>query len=139
MYNEKVMKHFRNPQYVGEIPDADAIGKVGNPTCGDIMEIYIKVKEDIITDIKVKTFGCVAALSTSDVVCELAKGKTIEEAEKITKEDVIKELGELPPQKIHCSVLAQEALKDAIKNYREKNKWMFTPHPQEENSIKMSF
>jgi len=122
MYNEKVMKHFRNPQYVGEIPDADAIGKVGNPTCGDIMEIYIKVKEDIITDIKVKTFGCVAALSTSDVVCELAKGKTIEEAEKITKEDVIKELGELPPQKIHCSVLAQEALKDAIKNYREKNK-----------------
>jgi len=122
MYNEKVMKHFRNPQYVGEIPDADAIGKVGNPTCGDIMEIYIKVKDNIITDIKVKTFGCVAALSTSDVVCELAKGKTIEEAEKISKDDVIKELGELPKEKIHCSVLAQEALKDAIEKYREKNK-----------------
>jgi nitrogen fixation NifU-like protein len=120
MYNEKVMKHFRAPQYVGEIKDADAIGKVGNPQCGDIMQIYIKVKDNKIEDIKVKTFGCVAALSTSDVVCDLAIGKTLEVAEKITKDDVIKELGELPPQKVHCSVLAQEALKDAIDNYRKK-------------------
>ena len=120
MYNEKVMKHFRAPQYVGEIKDADAIGKVGNPQCGDIMQIYIKVKDNKIEDIKVKTFGCVASLSTSDVVCDLAIGKTLEVAEKITKDDVIKELGELPPQKVHCSVLAQEALKDAIDNYRKK-------------------
>jgi len=122
MYTKKVLEHFRNPKYVGEIKDADAIGKVGNPVCGDVMHIYIKVKDNIIVDIKVKTFGCVAALSTSDVVCELAKGKTLEQAEKITKEDVLKELDELPKEKIHCSILAQDALKDAIKNYRNKQK-----------------
>ena len=120
MYNEKVMEHFKHPQYVGGIKDADAIGKVGNVNCGDVMWIYIKVKDDKLSDIKVKTFGCVAAISTSDVVCHLAKGKTLEEAEKITKDDVIKELGELPGEKIHCSVLAQDALKDAIKRYKEK-------------------
>ena len=121
MYNDKVMKHFRNPKYVGEVENADAKGKVGNPTCGDIMEVSLKIENNVIKDIKVKTFGCVAAISTSDVVCELAIGKTIDEAEKISKDDVIKELGELPPQKIHSSVLAQEALKDAIDNYKKKN------------------
>lgn len=121
MYTKKVLERFKNPRYVGDIKDADAIGKVGNPICGDVMHVYIEVKDNIIEDIKVKTFGCVAALSTSDVVCELAKGKTLEEAEKITKEDVIRELGELPTEKIHCSILAQDALKDAIKRYRKNN------------------
>ena len=121
MYTNKVMEHFKHPKYVGEIKDADAVGKVGNPTCGDVLWIYIKVKDNKIADIKVKTFGCVAAISTSDVVCELAKGKTLEEAEKIDKDDIIKELGELPPEKIHCSVLAQHALRDAIKKYRAKH------------------
>ena len=117
MYSKEVMEHFKNPKYLGEIKNADGVGAVGNPVCGDVMKIFIKVKDNVIKDIKVKTFGCVAAISTSDVVCELALGKTIEEALKITKDDVVKELKELPKEKIHCSLLALDALKKAIKNY----------------------
>lgn len=122
MYTDKVMEHFRQPKYVGEIKDADAIGKVGNPTCGDVMWVYIKVADGRLKDVRVKTFGCVAAIATSDVVCELAVGKTLNEAEKIGKDEIIKELGELPPQKVHCSLLAQHALRDAINNYRQGKK-----------------
>lgn len=121
-YTNEVMKHFKNPKFLGEIKNPDGTGKVGNPVCGDVMHIYIKVKNSKIADIKVKTFGCVAAISTSDVVCELAKGKTIEEAEKITKEDVIKKLGNLPPEKIHCSLLGLDALRKAIADYKENKK-----------------
>ena len=118
MYSEKVMDHFRNPRNVGEIPDADGVGSVGNPVCGDVMTIYIKVKDDRITDIKFKTFGCGAAIATSSMITELAKGKTLDEAIKITREDVADSLGGLPPIKMHCSNLAADALREAIKNYR---------------------
>ncbi len=121
MYSEKVMAHFANPHNVGEIPDADGIGKVGNPQCGDVMWLYIKVKDDIITDIKFKTFGCGAAIATSSMITELAKGKTIEEARKITRADVADELGGLPPVKMHCSNLAADALREAIKDYESKH------------------
>jgi len=124
MYTEKVMEHFKHPKYLKEMKDPDAVGVVGNPTCGDVMHVYIKVgKKDgkeIIGDISVQTFGCVAAISTSDVVCDLALGRTLEEAKKITREDIIKELGSLPPIKIHCSVLAQDGLKKAIEDYEKK-------------------
>ncbi len=123
-YSKKVMEHFRHPKYLKKMKDADAVGVVGNPACGDIMYVYIKIgnknKKEIIKDISVQTLGCVAAISTSDVVCELAKGKTIEEAKKISKEDIIKELGTLPPIKTHCSVLAQDGLKKAIEDYEKK-------------------
>ena len=122
MYTEKVMDHFRNPRNMGEIKDADGYGKVGNPVCGDVMAIYIKVKDDKIKDIKFKTFGCTAAIATSSVLTEMVKGKTIDEALKITRDDVAKELGGLPAIKMHCSNLAAEALKEAIKNYRSKKK-----------------
>jgi len=122
MYTEKVMDHFENPRNVGEIPDADGVGQVGNPTCGDIMKIYIKVKDDKISDIKFKTFGCGAAIATSSMVTELVKGKTIEEALNISNKTVAEALGGLPPKKMHCSNLAADALHAAIKNYREKNK-----------------
>ena len=120
MYSEKVMEHFANPRNVGEIPDADGIGKVGNPQCGDVMWLYIKVKDDIITDIKFKTFGCGAAIATSSMITELAKGKTIEEAKKISRQDVADSLDGLPPQKMHCSNLAADALREAIKDYEAK-------------------
>lgn len=120
-YSEKVLDHFRNPRNVGTLEGDDvSMGRIGNPVCGDLMEIYIKVKEDIIEDIKLKTFGCGSAVATASMVTELAKGKTIEEAEKITRKDVADELDGLPPVKMHCSNLAADALKDAIKNYREK-------------------
>jgi nitrogen fixation NifU-like protein len=122
VYNEKVMEHFTHPKNKGILKDYDAVGKVGNPVCGDVMEVFIKVKNNKIDKISFRTFGCAAAIATSSVVTELAKGKTLEEAEKITKNDVIKELGELPAIKIHCSILAQDALREAIKHYREKNK-----------------
>ncbi len=121
MYSEKVMEHFANPRNVGEIPDADGIGKVGNPQCGDVMWLYIKVKDNVITDIKFKTFGCGAAIATSSMITELAKGKTIEEAKKISRADVADELGGLPPVKMHCSNLAADALKEAIKDYETKH------------------
>ena len=120
VYSDKVMEHFANPRNVGEIPDADGIGKVGNPQCGDVMWLYIKVKDNIITDIKFKTFGCGAAIATSSMITELARGKTIEEAKKISRADVATELGGLPAVKMHCSNLAADALKEAIKDYEAK-------------------
>ena len=120
MYSEKVMEHFAHPRNVGEITDADGIGKVGNPQCGDVMWLYIKVKDNIITDIKFKTFGCGAAIATSSMITEIAKGKTIEEAKKISRQDVAESLDGLPPTKMHCSNLAADALRDAIKDYEAK-------------------
>lgn len=122
MYNEKVMDHFNNPRNVGEIPDADGVGKVGNPVCGDIMAMYIKVRDDRIEDIKFKTFGCGAAIATSSMVTELVKGKTIDEALEISNRTVAEALGGLPPQKLHCSNLAADALHNAIKDYQSKKK-----------------
>ncbi|MEW6009758.1 Fe-S cluster assembly scaffold protein NifU [Methanobacterium alkalithermotolerans] len=122
MYTEKVMDHFSNPRNVGEIPDADGEGTVGNPTCGDLMTIYIKVKDNVIEDIKFKTFGCGAAIATSSMVTEMAMGKTIEEALKITRDDVADALEGLPPVKMHCSNLAADALEAAIEDYKKKQK-----------------
>lgn len=120
MYSEKVMEHFKNPRNVGEIPDADGKGTVGNPVCGDMMTIYIKVKESRIDDIRFKTFGCGAAIATSSMITELAKGKTLEEAMKISRNDVADSLGGLPPVKMHCSNLAADALHEAIKDYKAR-------------------
>jgi nitrogen fixation NifU-like protein len=119
-YSEKVMEHFKNPRNVGEIPDANGVGNVGNPICGDIMRLYIKVENDKIVDAKFKTFGCGAAIATSSMVTELVKGKTIEEALKISNRAVAEALGGLPKIKMHCSVLAEEALKSAIDDYLNK-------------------
>jgi len=119
-YSEKVMEHFRNPRNVGEIENPDGIGYVGNPVCGDIMELYIKVKNNIIVDAKFKTFGCGAAIATSSMVTELVKGKSIDEALAISNKAVAEALGGLPPIKMHCSVLAEEALKSAINDYFKK-------------------
>ena len=120
-YSEKVMDHFMNPRNVGVIEDADAIGEVGNPRCGDIMRMYLKIKNNVIEDIKFQTFGCGAAVATSSMVTELVKGKTLEEALKVTKMDVADALDGLPPIKMHCSNLAEEAIRSAIENYRKKN------------------
>ncbi|MDD2889500.1 MAG: Fe-S cluster assembly scaffold protein NifU [bacterium] len=120
-YTDKVMEHFQNPRNVGVIENADGYGKVGNPVCGDLMEIYIKVEKDIITDIKFRTFGCGSAIATSSMVTEMAKGKHIDEAMKITRNDVANELEGLPPQKMHCSNLAADALHEAIKDYKSKS------------------
>lgn len=120
MYSEKVMDHFQNPRNVGEIEDASGVGTEGNPTCGDLMTIYIKVEDNIITDIKFKTFGCGAAIATSSMITEMAVGKTIEEALKITRNDVADELEGLPPVKMHCSNLAADALRAAIADYKMK-------------------
>ena len=120
MYSDKVMDHFKNPRNAGEIPDADGVGTVGNPTCGDLMTIYIKVKENRIEDIKFKTFGCGAAIATSSMTTELAKGKTLDEAMKITRASVAESLGGLPKVKMHCSNLAADALHAAIEDYKEK-------------------
>ena len=111
------MEHFSNPRNVGEIPDADGVGKVGNPVCGDIMNMYIKVDNNVITDVKFKTFGCGAAIATSSMATELIKGKTIEEALKITNKAVAEALGGLPKVKMHCSVLAEEAIRSAVNDY----------------------
>ena len=121
-YSEKVMEHFRNPRNVGEIENPDGVGHVGNPVCGDIMELYIKVDKGIITDAKFKTFGCGAAIATSSMVTELVKGKSVEEALEISNKAVAEALGGLPPIKMHCSVLAEEALKSAITDYLVKSK-----------------
>lgn len=122
MYSEKVMDHFKNPRNVGEIPDADGVGTVGNPVCGDLMTIHIKVKDNRLTDIKFKTFGCGSAIATSSMITELAKGKTLEEALKITRTNVADSLGGLPPVKMHCSNLAADALHAAIEDYNKKQK-----------------
>ncbi len=119
-YSKKVMDHFLNPRNVGEIENADGYGKVGNPVCGDLMEMYIKVEKEIITDIKFKTFGCGSAIATSSMVTELAIGKTIDEALKITRNNVADELDGLPSQKMHCSNLAADALHAAIEDYKKK-------------------
>ena len=120
MYSEKVMDHFSNPRNVGEIPDANGVGTVGNAKCGDIMKMYLKVKNGVIEDVKFKTFGCGAAIATSSMATEMVKGKTIEEALQITNKQVADSLGGLPPVKIHCSLLAEEALHAAIQDYKEK-------------------
>jgi nitrogen fixation protein NifU and related proteins len=122
MYSEKVMDHFTNPRNVGDMEDADGVGQEGNPTCGDAMKIYIKVKDDRIIDAKFKTFGCGAAIAVSSMVTEMVKGKTLDEALAISKEAVANELGGLPPQKMHCSMLGSDALKKAIEDYRSKQK-----------------
>ncbi len=126
MYSKKVMGHFNNPKNVGELKNADGIGKVGNPRCGDVMWLYIKVEKkegkELIKDVKFKTFGCVAAIATSSAVTELVKGKEISVIEKLTKDNVVEILEGLPPIKVHCSILAIEALHAAIKDYRKKSK-----------------
>jgi nitrogen fixation NifU-like protein len=121
LYSEKVMEHFNNPRNVGVIDDADGVGEVGNPVCGDVMKITIKVENDVITDIKFQTLGCGAAIATSSIVTELAKGMTIQDAAAITKQQVADELGGLPPVKMHCSVLATDGLKVAIDDYLVRN------------------
>lgn len=119
-YSDKVMDHFTNPRNVGEIPDASGIGNVGNPICGDVMRMYLKIENNVITDVKFKTFGCGAAIATSSMVTEMVKGKTIEEALKISNKAVADALGGLPAVKMHCSVLAEEALRAALKDYYTK-------------------
>jgi len=121
-YTEKVKDHFFNPRNVGEIKDADGVGTVGNPSCGDIMTIYIKVEDEKIKDIKFKTFGCAAAIASTSMATEMVKGKTLKEAEKLTRNDVAEELGGLPSVKMHCSNLAADALRKAIDDYRSKKK-----------------
>jgi nitrogen fixation NifU-like protein len=122
MYSEKVMDHFMNPRNVGEMPDADGVGMEGNPTCGDAMQLFIKVENDRIVDAKFKTFGCGAAIAVSSMITEMVKGKTLDEAMSMSKEAVAAELGGLPPQKMHCSNLGADALKKAIEDYRSKKK-----------------
>lgn len=120
LYSKKVMKHFMHPRNVGEIKNADGVGTVGNPICGDLLTVYLKIEKDRIKDIKFKTFGCAAALATSDMICDLAKGKTLETALKITRQNVAGELGGLPVVKLHCSNLAADSLHEAIYNYYKK-------------------
>lgn len=120
MYSKKVMDHYEHPRNVGQIVGAEGIGKVGNPVCGDIMKIYLKIKDNVIVDVKFKTFGCGAAIATSSISTELVKGKTVEEALAITNKQVVTELDGLPPAKMHCSVLAEEAIKAAIADYYTK-------------------
>lgn len=122
MYNEKVMDVFKNPKNVGEIENPDGIGTVGNASCGDIMQISLKIENNIIVDAKFKTFGCAAAIATSSTATEMIKGMTVEEALKVTNKKVVETLGGLPSQKLHCSVLAEEAIKKAIEDYQSKQK-----------------
>jgi nitrogen fixation NifU-like protein len=122
MYSQKVMEHFKNPHNMGEIPDADGVGTVGNPVCGDLMTIYIKVKDNRLQDIKFKTYGCGSAIATSSMITDIARGKTLEEALKITRANVADSLGGLPAIKMHCSNLAADALHAAIEDYYKKQK-----------------
>jgi nitrogen fixation NifU-like protein len=117
LYNDKVMEHFKNPRNVGEMENPDGVGRVGDPVCGDVMELYIKVNDGTIVDAKFKTFGCAAAIATSSMVTEMVKGKRVEEALKISNQAVVEALDGLPPAKVHCSVLAEDALKSAIEDY----------------------
>ena len=121
LYSEKVMDHFRNPRNVGVIENPDGVGEVGNPVCGDIMKIYLKIDNDIITDVKFETFGCGSAIASSSMATEMIKGKTIDEALALTNKEVVEALGGLPAHKLHCSVLAEEAVKSAVKNYYDRN------------------
>ena len=120
LYSEKVLEEFRNPENIGEIKEPDGVGKVGNPICGDVMKLFIKVDHDKIVDIKFKTFGCAAAIATSSILTKLVKGKTVEQAKKVNNKDVVNELGGLPEHKVHCSLLAVSALKKAIRDYENK-------------------
>lgn len=121
MYSEKVMDHFANPRNVGEIEDANAVGEVGNAKCGDIMKIYMDIEDNIIKDVKFKTFGCGAAIATSSMATEMVKGKTVEEALSLTNKAVMEALDGLPAEKVHCSVLAEEAIRSAIEDYKKRN------------------
>ena len=121
LYSEKVMDHFENPRNVGKMPDADGIGEVGNAKCGDIMRMYIKVRDDVITDVKFNTFGCGSAIASSSMATEMIKGKPVSEALELSNKAVVEALDGLPAQKIHCSVLAEEAVKSAIQDYYDKN------------------
>ncbi len=127
MYSEKVMDHFENPRNVGELEDANAIGQVGNAKCGDIMKIYMKIEDGVIQDCRFKTFGCGAAIATSSMATEMVKGKTVEEARKLTNAAVMEALDGLPPAKVHCSVLAEEAIEAAIEDYYKRNNLEFEP------------
>ena len=138
-YTEQVMDHFMNPRNMGEMEDASGVGTVGNAKCGDIMRIYIKVENDVITDVKFKTFGCGAAIATSSKATELVKGLTLEEAEKITNKMVMDALGGLPPVKIHCSVLAEEALHAAIQDYRQRLEKGEKPRRTEEDDEEIKY
>ncbi len=122
MYNQIVMDHFAKPRNVGEIVDADGIGEVGNPRCGDIMKIFLKIEDNIIKDVKFKTFGCASAIASSSIMTEMVKGKTVEEALALTNKDVVNRLGGLPAPKVHCSVLAEEAIRAAINDYKNRGK-----------------
>ena len=133
LYSDKVMDHFRNPRNVGQIDDADGIGEVGNAKCGDIMRMYIKVKDNIITDVKFNTFGCGSAIATSSMATELIKGKPIEEALELSNKAVVEALDGLPVHKIHCSVLAEEAVRAAVKDYYDKNGIAYDPEKFKES------
>ncbi len=122
MYSKKAIQYFRKPKYAGEIKKADAVGQVGNIKCGDVMEIFLKIKNNKIKEIKFKTYGCIGAIASSEAMCKLVKGKTIAEALKITHEDIINEIEGMPPLKVHCSVLGRQALRKALENYRNKSK-----------------
>ena len=144
LYSEKVMDHFRNPRNVGVIENADGIGEVGNAKCGDIMKIYLKIQQDTIVDVKIETFGCGSAIASSSMATEMIKGKTVEEALALTNRDVVTALDGLPTHKIHCSVLAEEAIKTAVKDYYDKNNIAYDPamfpeegHEHEEEHIRM--
>lgn len=139
LYSEKVMEHFRNPRNVGEIPDADGIGEVGNARCGDIMKIYLKIKDGVIEDVKFNTFGCGSAIASSSMATEMIKGKPLSQALELTNKAVAEALDGLPAHKMHCSVLAEEAIRAAIKDYYDKNgieydKSLF-PEPDEDGEI----
>ena len=133
-YSPLVMEHFTNPRNVGEIENADGIGEVGNAKCGDIMKIYLKIENEIITDVKFKTFGCASAIATSSIATELIKGKPLSEALELTNKAVVEALGGLPAVKIHCSVLAEEAVKAAVKDYYDKNGIEYDPEMFKESS-----
>jgi len=120
MYSKKILERFQKPKFAGEIKKADVVGEVGNVKCGDIMRIYLKIKDGKVKDIKFKTYGCVAAIASTDYLCEIVKGKTLDGALKVTSKDVVKKMGKVPAIKLHCSVLAQDALKKAIEKYRKK-------------------
>ena len=130
MYNEKVMEAFQNPKNVGEVENYNGIGKVGNAACGDIMQITLRIENDVIVDAKFKTFGCAAAIATSSTATSRVIGMTVEEALKLTNKRVVEELEGLPPQKLHCSVLAEEAIKAAIEDYRNRQKGIETPEEE---------
>ena len=127
LYSEKVMDHFRNPRNVGEIENADGVGEVGNAKCGDIMKMYLKIEDGVIVDVKFETFGCGSAIATSSMATELIKGKRVDEALKLTNQAVVEALDGLPAHKIHCSVLAEEAVRAAIKDYYDKNGIAYDP------------